>query len=140
MPGSRTTKNSPPLRLPLDFNASGLSIFRFSVVLRFYTFALRAADLPHFRALHPATLRSTGRTGKLRIACRRRFFVIEPLQHATLHFLTEDTFDVTHHDLVFTGYEREGISGLCSPAGAADPVRVRVSGIGHVIVDDMGYA
>ena len=38
------------------------------------------------------------------------------------------------------GDEREGIAGLIRPAGAADPVRIGVRRIGHIVVDDMGYA
>lgn|GEM_PF-5062501 len=91
-------------------------------------------------SLLPAALRLVGRTGKLGIAGRCRLFIIEPRQQATLHLGTEDTLDAVHHGLVFPGNEREGIAGLLRPAGAADPVRVGISALGHVVVDDVGYA
>ena len=91
-------------------------------------------------SLLPAAVRFTGRTGKLGIAGRCRLFIIEPLQQATLHLGTEDTLDAVHHGLVFPGNQREGIAGLLRPAGAADPVRVGIRAIGHVVVDDVGYS
>lgn len=90
--------------------------------------------------LLPTALRFTQRAGKLGIARQCRLFIIEALQHATLHLFTEDTFDAVHHVIVFTGNEREGIACLRSPAGAADPVRIRIGSIRHVVVDDVGYA
>jgi len=78
--------------------------------------------------------------GKLGIVRRRHLFIIEFLHRETFHLFSENALDAVHNVLVFTGNEREGIAGLFSPAGAAYPVRVRIGGIGHVVVDDVGYA
>jgi len=88
--------------------------------------------------VHSASLGFARRAGKLGIARRRRFGIIESLQRAALHLFAEDALDAFHHVLIFTGNKREGVAGLRGPAGAADPVRVRVGGIGHVVIDDVG--
>jgi len=87
----------------------------------------------------PALLRFAQRTGKSGIAPGRRPFIVEAVQGTTLYLFTKDTLDAAHHVLVFTDYEREGITGLRGSAGAADTVRVCVGGVGHVIVDDVRY-
>src|SRR3990172_6588423 len=89
--------------------------------------------------LRPTALRFARRPGKFGIARRGGLRIIKALQRATFHLFAEDTLDAAHHVLVFAGYEREGVAGLRSAAGAADPVRVRVRGIGHVVVNDVGY-
>ena len=91
------------------------------------------------RSLLPATLRVTRCAGKLSISCRCRLLIVEAFQSAALHLFAKNTFDATHHILVFTDYKRECIAGLRGAASAADPVRVCISGVGHVIVDDMRY-
>src|SRR5208282_1659340 len=87
-----------------------------------------------------AALRLTWRAGKFGIARRLRLVIIEALQRATLHLFTKDAFDAAHHGLVLTGDERECVTGLSGAAGPADPVRISVGGIRHVVVNDVGYA
>ena len=87
--------------------------------------------------LHAAALRLARRTGKLGIARRGRLGIIKARELAALDLFSEDALDASDHVLVFTRDECEGIAGLRGPAGAADPVRVCVGGIGHVVVDDV---
>lgn len=87
-----------------------------------------------------AGLCSAWRALKLCIVCRGRLFIIKALQPATLHLFSKNALDTEHHWFVLRGNEREGITGLRSPACTPYPVRVRVGGIGHIKVNDMGYA
>ncbi len=48
--------------------------------------------------------------------------------------------DVPHKTPIFRGHEGEGVTHLRGAARTADPVRVGVDGVGHVVVDHMGYA
>jgi hypothetical protein len=91
--------------------------------------------------LPSASLRTiTRQASKLGIASRCRLFIIKAVENATLHLRTEDALDAADHVLIFTDVEREGIAGLRGATGAADPVRVCVGGVGHIIVDDVRYA
>lgn len=89
--------------------------------------------------LLPAALWFILRATRLGIAPRYRLLIVEILQDSTFHLLTQYALYASHHVLVFAYYERESITGFCGSAGAADPVRVRFDGVGHVIVDDVGY-
>ena len=88
----------------------------------------------------PAYPRLNLALGKLGITRRCRLFIIKVLQRAALQLFAEDALDTAHHGPVFAGNESEGIARLLGPAGTADPVSVRVGGIGHIIVDDVGDA
>lgn len=89
--------------------------------------------------LNPAALGFARRTGKLGIACRRRFSVIKVLQDTAFDPLAEHALDALDQGLVLTRNKREGVAGLRGPAGAADTVRVGIRSIGDIVVDDMGY-
>ena len=88
----------------------------------------------------PACLRFALKTGKFDIAARHRLLIIKALQRAALHSIAEDPFDVADHLPVFAGHEGEGIAGLGGTSRAPDAVRVGISGVGHIVIDDVGYA
>ena len=85
-------------------------------------------------------LRFLRRAGEFGIAARHLLFIIKTLECAALHLFAKDAFDAADQISVFTGHEREGIAGLCGTSRAAYPVRVGISAVRHVIVDDVGYA
>jgi hypothetical protein len=56
------------------------------------------------------------------------------------YFFAENALDAADSVLVFTGDEGVCIAGLFSPACAAYPMRVCIGGIGHIVVNNVGYA
>jgi len=127
-------------RLP-GFASSELALFLSSAAVFFLRGGCRGATLGWFYRLRlPALLRFMRRAGKFGIAARHLLFIIKALQGAALHLIAKDAFDTADHIPVFAGHEGEGIAGLCGTSCAAYPVRVGISGVGHVVVDDVGDA
>ena len=67
-------------------------------------------------------------------------FVVHHLcrgQFKPLDLLTGGAFDGGQHTLFPGGHKQDGIAGPASASGAPDPVNVRFSIVGDVVVDDM---
>jgi hypothetical protein len=90
--------------------------------------------------LLPARLRFAWKTGEFDIAARHRLLIIKAIQRAALHSIAKDAFNIADHLSVFPSREGEGIAGLGGTSRAPYSVRVRIGGIRHVVVDDVGYA
>jgi len=71
------------------------------------------------------------------VARRSRHGVIEILQRTSLDFFAKDTLYISYKSLVLRRHKGKCISRSFSAARAADPVRVGIDGVGHIVIDDM---
>ena len=78
----------------------------------------------------PWTIRSAA-------ARRRRHGVIKILQRASFDFFAQDTLYVSYKSPVLRRHKGKCVPRPFSAAGAADPVRVGIDGVGHIVIDDM---
>ncbi len=78
--------------------------------------------------------------GELVVSGRRRRPIVEVGEGAAFEFLAQHPLHIAHRDGIFRRHQRVRLAGLLGAAGAPDAMRVRVGGVGHVIVDDVRNA
>ena len=71
---------------------------------------------------------------------RRRNRIIKIVEGLPGERCAHDAFERPDEIVVFRRHQSERIAGTLRTSGAADAVDVGVGGIGHVVIDDVGYA
>jgi len=78
------------------------------------------------------------RTGELTVLPWSGNTVIETFHRTTFDRCVKCPFDGAHHHRILTGHQGECIAAFGGATGPANPVDVRLGGIGDVVVDDVG--